>query len=82
MMRELMGSQVRELSLKGALSGCEAKTCQSFCDRELGSDGNRRSVVRLYVEAGQPTKVFDQSFRRIARKPCVACIVLQTLFGM
>jgi hypothetical protein len=37
MMRELIGSQVNELSLKGALSGCEANTCQSFCDKELGS---------------------------------------------
>jgi len=37
MIRELIGSQVKELSLKGALSGWEAKTCQSFCDRELGS---------------------------------------------
>lgn len=29
-MRELMGSQVKKVSLRGALSGCEARTCQSF----------------------------------------------------
>jgi hypothetical protein len=44
MMRELIGSQVKELSLNGALRGCEAKTCQSFCDKELGSDRDRQLV--------------------------------------